>query len=924
MSVDFNEVIEAFRAAAAERNIALPAALEYGQLKRCGRIDAPRKKDCSYILHLDERPAGGFENCADGLGWQKWSYGKAVAVDRAALEAHLRKVADRVSARQRQAEVAADSAAEKCRALFEGASKNCGQHAYLTRKQVGAYGLRLDASRLLVPLRDTAGQIRNLQYIFEDKLESGTDKLFEKNAVKAGLYHSIGKPHADNVICLCEGYATGASIHEATGWPVIIAFDCGNLDAVAAAMRAKYPDARLLICADDDYKQKLKNPGRLKGEAAAGAYNGICVWPVWPPNAEGRGSDFNDLAVSLGKAEVARQLKAALAPPVAPVVADIESALPGMPNESGEPWAPEPYKIGNFGVVKVVIREGQPHQIQVAPTPVWVSGVRLDAVDKTHHLVINWLRRGERCQVTVERGVALVARNIVNMLGAGFPCDSNAAAAMVDYLGRCEFVYLNNTSRNDAEFVASVTGWHGADDWRAPAFLSGRQRFGIDCPNFEHRDSNLASFISRFAPQGELKIYLKAVQATINGNPDLATVFAAAISSPLLRLVGASPFVLDLAAATSQGKTKALKFAAAVWGNPDLTLSWDSTKTGLERHVNAARGMTICIDESQRAKSADAVQQTIYDLTTNVGRLRGATNGATQSTAKFESVIISSGEQPLSDFGGAGGARARVMTIWGSPWGSGSADARISDSIAAFQRKLLDALADNHGLAGPAIAKHLAGLTDEGRRELRARYRQLTNERASQADSISPRHPIGGRLAEYAALIDLAGEVASSVIGLQAPEGWLTESRWRDILARTRPADIATTAMERLVSWAVSRSAALAGHADNNGTVAREIIGQWQQAADGRHRLSVVIMHGADMLKAAGFQVGSVAAQWADKGWLEGSGGSKTSKVIRLNGAQMRVWQLTDKALQAFIWFDDAAAASAPGPAVVGFEDDMF
>jgi len=492
------------------------------------------------------------------------------------------------------------------------------------------------------------------------------------------------------------------------------------------------------------------------------------------------------------------------------------------------------------------------------------------------------------------------------------------------YIECCEFVYLNNTARTDAEFVASVTGWHGADYWRAPAFLSGRQRFGVDCPNFEHRDSNLAGFISRFAPQGELKIYLKAVQATINGNPDLATVFAAALASPLLRLVGASPFVLDLAAATSQGKTKALKFAASVWASPDLTLSWDSTKTGLERHVNAARGMTICIDESQRAKSAEAVQQTIYDLTTNVGRLRGATNGATQSTAKFESIIISSGEQPLSDFGGAGGARARVMTIWASPWGRGSADARISDSIANFQRKLLDALADNHGLAGPAFASYLAGLDDDSRRELRARYRQLTAERASQADSISPRHPIGGRLAEYAALIDLAGEVAGTIFGLQAADGWLTDSRWRDILARTRPADIATTAIERLVSWALSRSAALTGHADNHGQVAREIIGQWHQSADGKHRLAIVITHGADMLKAAGYQVGSIAAQWADKGWLEGSAGSKTSKVIRLNGAQMRVWQLTDKALASFVWYDDAAANATDAPAVVGIDEDMF
>ncbi|RYE02310.1 MAG: toprim domain-containing protein [Sphingobacteriales bacterium] len=137
-------------------------------------------------------------------------------------------------------------------------AKPCTEHPYLTSKGVKAYGLRSDASgALLVPMRDMAGTLHSLQTITPD----GEKRFFPGGRVK-GCYHAIGNPKGGALI-VCEGYATGASIQEATGQAVAIAFNAGNLEAVAPALRAKYTALKIVVAADDDH-QTEGNPGITK------------------------------------------------------------------------------------------------------------------------------------------------------------------------------------------------------------------------------------------------------------------------------------------------------------------------------------------------------------------------------------------------------------------------------------------------------------------------------------------------------------------------------------------------------------------------------------------------------------------------------------------------------------------------------------
>lgn len=120
---------------------------------------------------------------------------------------------------------------------------------------------------LVIPLRDVVGELHSLQFIGPDGR-----KTFLTGGRKRGCYFAIGRPV--DALCIAEGYATAASVHEATGQATACAFDAGNLEAVARALRGKFPRSRITVCADNDTGTP-GNPGVRYAEAAARAVRGV-------------------------------------------------------------------------------------------------------------------------------------------------------------------------------------------------------------------------------------------------------------------------------------------------------------------------------------------------------------------------------------------------------------------------------------------------------------------------------------------------------------------------------------------------------------------------------------------------------------------------------------------------------------------------
>lgn len=280
-----NSIIEEeFRADALANGVVLPKNIIANTPKpqRAGAV--------AYKLNLDGRPAGFYQDHKQGIK-RTWKYQKSsihyTQAEREAFKAVIEQ--NKAIAKQKLENIQA-KAANKARLMFGKASPAQPNNSYLERKNADAHGTRewqgaID-DVLIIPLLDENLKIVNLQLIFKDG-----KKRFLSNGRKSGCFFPIGKKaEQGGKLIICEGFATGASIHQATGFQVICAMDAGNLKPVAELIRFKRPDIQIIIASDNDQS----GVGQRYAQEAATAVNGTCV--VCPVV----GMDFNDLANSGG------------------------------------------------------------------------------------------------------------------------------------------------------------------------------------------------------------------------------------------------------------------------------------------------------------------------------------------------------------------------------------------------------------------------------------------------------------------------------------------------------------------------------------------------------------------------------------------------------------------------------------------------
>ena len=280
------DAIEAFRTAIEAAGLTPPDSIHGDGAIHRFSTNGKRGDDSGwYLLHLDGIPAGSFGCWRTGLQ-STWCVKSDSTMTTAEREAHRQRV--KAMKAQREAEQAQRQkvASETAAALWQQADAATA-HPYLTSKAIQPHGIKTFGDKLLIPMRDTAGTLHSLQTIAPDG-----SKLFHPGGRVKGCYFGIGKP-ADKLI-VCEGFATGASIHEATGDAVAVAFNAGNLEAVALSLRIKYPALKFVIAADDDHLTD-GNPGMTKAMAAAQAVGGDLIKPEFGADRPDEATDFNDL-----------------------------------------------------------------------------------------------------------------------------------------------------------------------------------------------------------------------------------------------------------------------------------------------------------------------------------------------------------------------------------------------------------------------------------------------------------------------------------------------------------------------------------------------------------------------------------------------------------------------------------------------------
>lgn len=240
-------------------------------------LDKPGTKNGWYVFYPDFPSAGAFGCWRRGISerWSEVNQNICTIVSQrfASIEKTL---ADKNPKGQK-----------KANEVWQQAKPANGNHGYLLSKRVKAHGTRYLRAALLVPVLDITGQLHGIQLIFRDG-----SKRYTYATDKRGHFFMIGTPR-ENTICIAEGFATAATIHEVTGNAVAVAFDAGNMLPVAVNIRIFFPDYQLVLCADDDRRIE-GNPGLTKARQAAEVVGGLMIYPRFTDQSS-NGTDFNDL-----------------------------------------------------------------------------------------------------------------------------------------------------------------------------------------------------------------------------------------------------------------------------------------------------------------------------------------------------------------------------------------------------------------------------------------------------------------------------------------------------------------------------------------------------------------------------------------------------------------------------------------------------
>ncbi len=245
--------------------------------------DKKQSKNGWYVLYPDTIPAGAFGCWKRGIK-ETWCSQEYTSLSFAQKENLIKKSVQSEKLLQKEMEARNMEAQRKAAYIWHISKPAPDKHPYLVKKNVCAHGIRLYKGSLIIPLKDEHGTLFSLQFI-----DPEGNKRFLSGGRKIGCFYLIGLPVEP--FCIVEGFATGATVYEETLYPVVVAFDTGNLLPVGKAIQKHFLQPRIIYCADNDTETD-GNPGLTKATQAAET---IGASLVVPPIS----GDFNDYYVSL-------------------------------------------------------------------------------------------------------------------------------------------------------------------------------------------------------------------------------------------------------------------------------------------------------------------------------------------------------------------------------------------------------------------------------------------------------------------------------------------------------------------------------------------------------------------------------------------------------------------------------------------------
>ncbi|MFZ6673957.1 DUF927 domain-containing protein [Undibacterium sp. Xuan67W] len=548
-------------------------------------------------------------------------------------------------------------------------AKTRGDSTYLQKKKVTAYSVRFVTGKggdtLLIPLHDASGKLWNLQRIF-----ANSDKRFYTGGRVSGCFHVLGDVGASDWLLIAEGYATSATLLGATGYAVAIAFSASNIHHVAAAMRERYPDKRILICADDDSltEQKTgKNTGVIAATNAAKMVNGRWCKPLGLPDG---GNDFNDLMHLFGIEEVKKQIAAVTQFPVAASTTnEAISSAPQSDQINAQAAIVAPLMVGKESTEKTLVKPRQTSNRKPAgegrtskpfftnnpegvffhnfhegePLPALKICSALDVIAKTRDAANGeW---GYLLEFSDPDGHTKRWSMPAKMLsgdGTQYRADLLSMGLMIEPGLKVKnhlTTYIQTADVSDRVRCVDRTGWHG-DVYVMPDKTIGD---GDEQVLFQ----TVGGTVSPFRQRGTLDEWQANIGVHCRGNSRLLFFVSAAFASTLLHHGNVPSGGFHIWGDSSTGKSTAVIVAGSVFGGADYKKSWRATDNALEPTAQQYSDALLILDELAQA-DPKTVGNVVYMLGNEAGKGRATQNATAKRIATWRLLFVSDGEIPLA------------------------------------------------------------------------------------------------------------------------------------------------------------------------------------------------------------------------------------------------------------------------------------
>lgn len=361
--------------------------------------------------------------------------------------------------------------------------------------------------------------------------------------------------------------------------------------------------------------------------------------------------------------------------------ADAAVPLAGLPALAGADLPdglvlPRGYEVADSG--RVTCHAGE-KTIEVSSTPLLVVRRYADHSTQVHRADVLYRTARGWLTATVSQVALADSRVMLRELSAlGLPVAGDNAKACVSWFR----AYL---AANDAVLPplrsVSRTGWIGPS-----VFMAAEAIYAGDDPRLIP-SGELAELSRALTPRGTLDGHLAALHVAWAASPTFRVALCAALAAPLLYPIGITGLAVHLCGDSSRGKSTMMRLAASVYGNPESRAwwaSWNQTPNAMEMRAARMCDLPVFVDEAGESRSdPDAMQRLIYTLANGQGRARVTREITVRETLEWRTVVMSSGESPLSDTSMATGAQARVITLVVDGWGTLNGDSAAIEQLRA-------------------------------------------------------------------------------------------------------------------------------------------------------------------------------------------------------------------------------------------------